>query len=216
MKYLHIFLIVLVVFTIEYIRKYMERKTINKIETINKENYSNETKKKLKATESTTEYNKMVLSNSNGDLSSIGCPKGVIWLWSGSIDTIPDGWALCNGDNGTPDLRGRFVLGVNPNTKPVPGLTVREVNAKGGSETHNHKYFDTVWSENSGFKSGEINSPFDGTDARIGSGDTDYDNTFRGNWRYTGPGLEQELKGTDDQGKIMPPYWTLAYIMKIV
>lgn len=38
-------------------------------------------------------------------------PTGVILLWSGSIATIPGGWALCNGSNGTPDLRDRFVVG---------------------------------------------------------------------------------------------------------
>jgi microcystin-dependent protein len=34
-------------------------------------------------------------------------PKGVIVAWNGK-DT-PTGWALCNGENGTPDLRGRFI-----------------------------------------------------------------------------------------------------------
>lgn len=38
-------------------------------------------------------------------------PSGIILLWSGSIATIPGGWALCNGSNGTPDLRDRFVVG---------------------------------------------------------------------------------------------------------
>jgi microcystin-dependent protein len=38
-------------------------------------------------------------------------PTGVILLWSGSIVSIPSGWALCNGTSGTPDLRDRFVVG---------------------------------------------------------------------------------------------------------
>ena len=38
-------------------------------------------------------------------------PSGVIVMWSGSIATIPSGWALCNGAGGTPDLRDRFVVG---------------------------------------------------------------------------------------------------------
>ena len=38
-------------------------------------------------------------------------PSGVIVMWSGQTDTIPDGWALCDGTDGTPDLRTRFVLG---------------------------------------------------------------------------------------------------------
>jgi len=38
-------------------------------------------------------------------------PSGGIFLWSGSIGSIPAGYVLCNGSNGTPDLRNRFVVG---------------------------------------------------------------------------------------------------------
>ena len=38
-------------------------------------------------------------------------PLKTIVIWSGTIDNIPDGWALCNGDNTTPDLRSKFVIG---------------------------------------------------------------------------------------------------------
>lgn len=38
-------------------------------------------------------------------------PAGVITMWSGSIVSIPSGWALCDGTGGTPDLRDRFVVG---------------------------------------------------------------------------------------------------------
>lgn len=37
--------------------------------------------------------------------------KGMILMWSGQINEIPTGWALCNGENGTPDLRDRFIMG---------------------------------------------------------------------------------------------------------
>jgi hypothetical protein len=47
-------------------------------------------------------------------------------MWSGSIASIPAGWALCNGSNGTPDLRDRFVVGA--------GNTLA-VGATGGSTT---------------------------------------------------------------------------------
>ena len=42
--------------------------------------------------------------------------KNVIFAWSGSITSIPNGWALCDGSGGTPDLRGRFILGCNTKT----------------------------------------------------------------------------------------------------
>lgn len=54
---------------------------------------------------------------------------GIIVAWSGSIDTIPPGWALCDGstykdpnnnDILSPDLRSRFILGASPGrTSPI-------------------------------------------------------------------------------------------------
>lgn len=38
-------------------------------------------------------------------------PVGAIIIWSGSIGAIPTGYIICNGQNGTPDLRDRFVVG---------------------------------------------------------------------------------------------------------
>lgn len=38
-------------------------------------------------------------------------PSGIITMWSGLTTTIPTGWALCDGANGTPDLRDRFIVG---------------------------------------------------------------------------------------------------------
>ena len=38
-------------------------------------------------------------------------PTGGIIIWSGAANAIPSGWLLCNGSNGTPDLRNRFVVG---------------------------------------------------------------------------------------------------------
>ena len=45
-------------------------------------------------------------------------PSGVILMWSGSTDTIPAGWALCNGQDGTPDLTDRFILGAGKTYQP--------------------------------------------------------------------------------------------------
>jgi hypothetical protein len=38
-------------------------------------------------------------------------PAGAIIMWSGSIGSIPAGYVICNGSNGTPDLRDSFVVG---------------------------------------------------------------------------------------------------------
>lgn len=47
-----------------------------------------------------------------------GVPKGAILAWSGTADDIPTGWQICDGTNGTPDLRDKFVLGAGE-THPV-------------------------------------------------------------------------------------------------
>ena len=49
------------------------------------------------------------LSGSSGS----GVPNGAIIMWSGTVATIPDGFSLCDGSNGTPDLRNRFVVGAS-------------------------------------------------------------------------------------------------------
>ena len=45
-------------------------------------------------------------------------PSGFIGMWSGSASTIPTGWALCDGTNGTPNLTDRFVLGAGKTYQP--------------------------------------------------------------------------------------------------
>jgi hypothetical protein len=56
-------------------------------------------------------------------------PSGGIIMWSGTIASIPVGWALCDGANGTPDLTDKFILSVtssaeNPGTAAVPNQFV--------------------------------------------------------------------------------------------
>lgn len=54
---------------------------------------------------------------------------GLIVGWPGTLGTIPDGWVLCDGTNGTPDLRDSFVKGA-PNGADAGGT--------GGASTHSH------------------------------------------------------------------------------
>ena len=42
-------------------------------------------------------------------------PSGVIVMFSGLVENIPDGWVICDGTNGTPDLRGRFIKMIDAN-----------------------------------------------------------------------------------------------------
>lgn len=57
-------------------------------------------------------------------------PKGVIVMWAGSMEEMPEGWSLCDGTKGTPDLRNRFVVGAGSS---------EHVGVKGGSYSHGHK-----------------------------------------------------------------------------
>ena len=52
-------------------------------------------------------------------------------LWYGSVASIPSGWVLCDGNNSTPDLRERFVVGAGGNNSTVSGNGY-SVNDKGG------------------------------------------------------------------------------------
>lgn len=56
-----------------------------------------------------------------GDPGPQGIPgvsftKGMILMWSGQLSEIPEGWALCDGKEGRPNLLGRFVMGVSSAT----------------------------------------------------------------------------------------------------
>ena len=54
---------------------------------------------------------------------------GMVVMWSGAVANIPFGWALCDGNNGTPDLRDRFIAAAGSSYNP---------GAKGDADTHTH------------------------------------------------------------------------------
>lgn len=47
----------------------------------------------------------------DNSIQTAAIPAGAIVVWNGLISSIPTGWSLCNGTNGTPDLRDRFIVG---------------------------------------------------------------------------------------------------------
>lgn len=80
-------------------------------------------------------------------------PVGTIVMWHGNSGDIPKGWAVCNGQNGTPNLIGRFIkadtnLGeVTPNGVTVDSngfskITIKEENLPAHSHPHNYHYHD--------------------------------------------------------------------------
>ncbi len=62
-------------------------------------------------------------------IAAVGLFPGAIIKFSGAIVDIPAGWVLCDGNNGSPDLRDKFVIGAG-NTYAV--------DYSGGSLTHTH------------------------------------------------------------------------------
>lgn len=70
------------------------------------------------------------------DLSPHLVPTGAITMWSGSLASIPTGWQLCNGTNGTPDLRNRFVVGAGASY--AVGTNGGSNTKTTSSDTHNH------------------------------------------------------------------------------
>ena len=70
-------------------------------------------------------------------------PKGVIVMWSGTKETIPTGWGLCDGTAGTPNLIDRFILGAETagdtgghNSLPLTADNIPSHTHTTGSHTH--------------------------------------------------------------------------------
>lgn len=130
-------------------------------------------------------------------------PTGMIVLWSGSIASIPSGWALCDGTGGTPDLRDRFVVGAG---------STYAVNDTGGSADavvvdHDHSLTDPGHTHN--FRSSQYGGSVDaGT-----RGDAAYGYAGVTNSKTTGITIDSKgVSGTDAN---LPPYFSLAYIIKL-
>ena len=66
---------------------------------------------------------------------------GIVTEFGGAIGSIPHGWFLCDGNNGTPDLRDKFLVSDGPNFS---------VGDEGGSETHIHPFTGDGHSHNIG------------------------------------------------------------------
>jgi len=67
--------------------------------------------------------------------SSPSLPSGCILIWSGTVGSIPSGFVICDGSNGTPDLRNSFVIGAG-NSYTV-GQTGGSADSALPAHTHN-------------------------------------------------------------------------------
>ncbi len=164
-------------------------------------------------------------------------PSGVIVMWSGTAP--PAGWALCNGENGTPDLRGRFVIGTDHGSKK----RLYPIGSTGGKNyvqltsdnmpPHYHEYTAIVpdgTKEGSNVNEGVTYINGGGTVTSTvqwirnrntakndgyghpweeGLGSPDYHPVHKGNTANTG------YKGKGNPATHLPPYYALAYIIKL-
>jgi hypothetical protein len=160
-----------------------------------------------------------VVATSVGLLQKIDAapiPKGGIILWSGAINTIPAGWYLCNGNNGTPDLRDKFIVGAG---------STYAVAATGGSAdavviAHTHTATVAPTTNLTG-QIGSIRNAggFIATGVFSGGGFNSEDSgdgqsaavvNFNANHGHTATISSAGESGTN---KNLPPYYALAYIM---
>lgn len=121
--------------------------------------------------------------------------SGIIMQWSGSIATIPYGWVICDGNNGTPDLTDRFVIHAD-----ADAAGTRNVGDIGGEQTHelslaeipahNHTQRGVNTTTN-----GETGSMGANTANTVSLGDT-------------------LAAGGNNPHQNMPKFYSLAYIMK--
>jgi hypothetical protein len=149
--------------------------------------------------------------------ASAAFPLGGIILWSGSIAAIPATWQLCNGTNGTPDLRDRFVVGAG---------STYAVNATGGSAnavvvSHSHTFSGTTGGMNA-------NNPHNHPTGSFGISGTEGAGLASAAWASTPneTGARDINHGHDYSGTTstvgssgvnanLPPYYALCYIQKI-
>jgi hypothetical protein len=179
------------------------------------------------------------ISTAIADAIKAAVPMGVILLWSGSSTSIPANWALCDGTNGTPDLRDRFVVGAG---------NAYAVAATGGSTDaivplHDHTASSSASSSASsaatsvvtdpqhdhtftlGF--GAVNNSYSGGGQGLfGGGNVGYttDNASTGITVATSvaTSVSTDVSTTVNQAgqsatnANLPPYYALCYIMKTV
>ena len=112
--------------------------------------------------------------------------KNMVLLWWGLLVDVPAGWVLCDGNNGTPDLRNVFVIGAGDTyTLDDAGGSVNHTHTFTG-DGHQHSIPNT-----NACPGASTNLCLNGTD--------------------TG---SQGATGTTDADGVLPPYRALYYIMK--
>jgi hypothetical protein len=137
-------------------------------------------------------------------------PTGMISLWYGSIGSVPLGWYLCDGTNGTPDLRDKFVVGAG---------STYSVAATGGSAnaivvSHTHTATSTVTDPGHSHSVNSFNTS--GACQAGPNGVVTLGGTVTAATTTTGitVATTNATAGVSGTNANLPPYYALAYVMK--
>ena len=137
-------------------------------------------------------------------------PSGMILLWSGAIGSIPSGYYLCDGTNGTPDLRNKFIVGagnsysVNQTGGSADAIVVSHTHTATSTVTdpgHFHQYNFPNTGNSYGSNGGGL----------INSGVATNTSTATTGLTVATTNATAGVSGTNAN---LPPYYALAYIMK--
>jgi hypothetical protein len=152
----------------------------------------------------------------NAPASAPAVPSGGIILWSGSTGSVPSGWYLCDGTNGTPDLRNSFIVGAG-NTYAV-GATGGTADAIVVSHTHTATSTSVVTDPGHHHMSQGNAAPNGGGAGAVyssGSGNQPgYATTDATTGITVATTTTNASAGVSGTGQNLPPYYALAYIMK--
>lgn len=136
-----------------------------------------------------------------------GVPSGSIMMWSGSIASIPSGYLLCDGTNGTPDLRSRFIVGAG---------STYAVAATGGSADAivvSHTHTASVVDPGHSHTSPTFTNLFANSGRAVPGQDTP-GTDIQSSTSTTGISVGISTTGSSGTNANLPPYYALAYIMK--
>ena len=166
---------------------------------------------------------KFLRANNGADptFESIPTPSsfvtGMIIMWNSTVASIPSGWVLCDGNNSTPDLRDKFIVGAKQDDSGTAKTNVSgSLTQTGGSAT------DSVTSTGNWYgatRIGQYGSNDNAKQLTIGHTTTPYAHSGNRFSRLTGYRYDIskltlnniELSGT---ANTIPPYFALCFIMK--
>ena len=143
----------------------------------------------------------------SGEFKGYGTiPVGGIIMWNGAANKVPDGWKLCDGTEGTPNLKGRFIVGYDPsdsdyNTVGKTGGERAVTLSKDQMPSHTHE----VWGRSSGYTARHNDDAEVITYANKGWGSSS-------NYQKIN---DSGSAGNGQAHENRPPYYALCFIMRV-